>query len=254
MKRVLYSTAFALSAVLCIAQDVFSTEISVMSTTAVKEAVSELLPRFEAATGHAVKPVWDGTAVVTKRIADGEAADIVIVPASAIDSLIKQGRLAQGSRLDFVNSKIGIAVRPGTPKPDISSADALINSLLSARSILLSAGPSGGYLTGLFKRMGVSDALASKIKQLAPGKLVGEALLNGEGDLGFTQISEFLMIKGVDYVGSLPEDIQMVTVYSIGRHASSSSNEAPAALIKFLTTREAAQIIRKSGLEPAFSE
>jgi molybdate transport system substrate-binding protein len=123
---------------------------------------------------------------------------------------------------------------------------------LAAKSIVLSAGPSGAYLTDLFKRMGIADALKPKIKQLAPGQLVGEALLRGEGDLGFTQISEFLMIKGIDYIGPLPADIQSVTVYSMGLHANAPSKEAARTLIRFLTTPEAASAIRQRGMEPAF--
>ena len=223
-----------------------------MATTAVREPVSELLPQFKGASGHTVKPVWDGTAIVTRRIAGGEVADIVIIPAGAIDNQIKNGKLAPGSRVDFVRSKIGVAVRPGAPRPDISSSDALKASLLSAKSILLSAGPSGGYLAGLFRRLGIEEALKPKIRQLAPGQLVGEALLRGEGDLGFTQISEFLMIKGVDYIGPLPENIQSVTVYSIGVHVNAPSKDGSASLIRFLTTPEAAAAVRKWGMEPAF--
>jgi molybdate transport system substrate-binding protein len=252
MKKVLGLAVMLLAAILLIAPAAFSAEIRVMSTTAVKDAVNDVLPQFQKVSGHTVKPIWDGTAVVTRRIAAGEVVDIVIVPASAVDNLIKEGKLAAGSRLDFVKSTIGVAVRPGAPRPDISSTAALKTSLLAAKSILLSAGPSGAYLTGLFNKMGIADAIKPKIKHLAPGQMVGEALLRGEGDVGFTQISEFLMFKAVDYIGPLPADIQFVTVYSIGVHAKAQSKEAALTLIKFLASPETAKAIRNRGMEPAF--
>jgi len=252
MKKALTIAVIVLAAILTIGPASFAAEITMMATNAVKEAVSDVLLQFEKVSGHSVKPIWDGTAIVTKRIAGGEVADIVIVPASAIDDLIKQGRLATGSRVDFVKSKIGVATRPGAPKPDISSGEALKSSLLAAKSIVLSAGPSGVYLTSLFKRMDIADAIKPKIKQLAPGMLVGDALAHGEGDIGFTQVSEFLMIKGIDYIGPLPADIQFVTVYSMGLHANAASKESAKELIKFLTSPPVASAIRQRGMEPAF--
>jgi molybdate transport system substrate-binding protein len=252
MKKALTIAVIVLAAILAAAPASFAAEISMMATNAVKEAVSDVLPQFEKVSGHIVKPIWDGTAVVTKRIAGGEVVDIVIVPASSIDDLIKQSRLATGSRVDFVKSKIGVATRPGAAKPDISSSEALKSSLLAAKSIVLSAGPSGVYMTGLFKRMGIVDEIKPKIKQLAPGLLVGDVLANGEGDIGFTQVSEFLMIKGIDYIGPLPSDVQFITVYSLGLHANAKSKEPAKELIKFLTSPRAASAIRQRGMEPAF--
>jgi len=231
---------------------VFSAEITVMASAAVKEPVSDLKPLFEKESRHTVKTIWDGTASIAKRIAGGEVVDIVIIPASGIDELIKQGRLSAGSRVDFVKSKIGVAIRPGAPKPDLSSGETLKSSLLAAKSIILSGGPSSIYLFGLFKRMGIADTIKPKITQLAPGLSVGEALARGEGDLGFTQISEFLMVRGIDYLGPLPADVQSVTVFSMGLHANAPSKEAAKAMIKFLASPEADSAIRTRGLEPAF--
>jgi molybdate transport system substrate-binding protein len=252
MRKAFCTIVVVLAAIFITTPVVFAAEIKVMATNAVKEAVNDLIPQFEKVSGHTVKTVWDGTPVVAKRIAAGEIVDIVSIPAAGIDDLIKQGKLAAGSRVDFVQSKIGVAVRPGAPKPDISSGEALKASLLAAKSIILSGGPSGGYLTGLFKRMGIESAIKPKIKQLVPGQLVGEALARGEGDLGFTQISEFLMVKGIDYIGPLPADIQSITVYSLGVHANAPSKEAAKILIKFLTSPEAVSAIRKRGMDPAF--
>jgi molybdate transport system substrate-binding protein len=252
MKKALCVAMIVFAAILTVASAAFAVEIKVMASTAVKEAFGDLVPQFEKISGNTVKMIWGGTVDVAKRISGGEVVDIVVIPASGIDELIKQGRLATGSRVDFVKSKIGVAIRPGATKPDISSGEALKSSLLAAKSIVLSGGPSGVYMTGLFKRMGIADAIKPKIKQLAPGLLVGEVLARGEGDIGFTQVSEFLMVKGIDYIGSLPADIQSITVFSMGVHAVAPSKEAAKTLIKFLTSPEAVSAIRKSGAEPAF--
>ena len=252
MNRVLYVVIIVLAAILTFAPQVFSAEITVLASTAVKETLSDLKPQFEKDSGNTVKAAWDGTPAIAKRIAGGEVFDIVIIPASGIDDLIEQGMLSAGSRVDFVKSKIGVAIRPGAPKPDISSGQALKSSLLASKSIVLSGGPSSVYLFGLFKRMDILDAIKPKITQLAPGLSVGEALARGEGDIGFTQVSEFLMVKGIDYLGPLPADVQSVTVFSIGLHANAPSKEAAKALIKFLVSPKAVSAIGTRGLEPAF--
>lgn len=225
-------------------------EIKVIASNAVKEAFVELVPGFEKATGHKVTTDWGGTVDIARRIAGGEVVDIVIIPAGGIDDLIKQGRLATGSRVDFTKSAIGVAIRPGAPKPDISSGAAIKASLLAAQSIVLSSGPSSVYLLDLFQKMGIADALKPKIKRLVPGASVGEALAKGEGDVGFTQVSEFLAIKGIVFLGPLPADIQQVTVFSMGLHATAPAAEPARALMTFLTSPEAAPIIRHSGMEP----
>jgi molybdate transport system substrate-binding protein len=225
-------------------------EIKVIASNAVKEAFDNLVPAFEKATGHKVTLSWGGTIDIANRVSGGEMADIVITAASVIDALIKQGRLAAGSRVDFSKSGIGVAIRPGAPKPDISSGEALRASLLAAKSIILSSGPSSIYLADLFQRMGIADALKPKIKKLAPGLPVGPALANGEGDIGFTQVCEFLAVKGIVFLGPLSADIQHITVISMGLHTAATAADAAKALVKFLTSPEAVPAIRRSGMEP----
>jgi molybdate transport system substrate-binding protein len=251
MEKAGYVVSAMLGALMTAATCASASEIQVIASNAVKETFHDLVPQFEKTTGHKVRAVWGGTVDIIKRVAGGEVVDIVIIPDSGIDDLIKQGKLAAGGRVDFVKSGIGVAIRPGAPRPDISSGEALKAALLSAKSIVLSSGPSSVYLAGLFKRMNIADAIGPKTKQLAPGLSVGEALARGEGDVGFTQISEFLAVKGIDYVGPLPADIQHVTVFSMGLHATAPSREAASALMKFLTAPEAASAIRQTGMEPA---
>jgi molybdate transport system substrate-binding protein len=224
--------------------------ITVIASNAVKEAYRELVPGFERASGRTVATVWGGTLDIGRRIGDGEVVDMVILPAVRIDDLIRQGRLVAGSRVDVARSGIGVAVRAGARKPDISSGAALEAALKAARSIVLSSGPSSVHLADLFHTMGIAEAIKAKIHQIGPGLPVGEALARGEGEIGFTQVSELLFAKGVDFVGPLPADVQQVTVWSAGLHVAAPAPDAAKALVRFLTAPEAAAAIRRCGMEP----
>jgi molybdate transport system substrate-binding protein len=214
-----------------------ATAVTLIASNAVKEALAELLPAFEQATGHKVVAIWGGTLDISARIGAG-------------DALIAQGRLAAGSRVDVARSGIGVAVRAGTRKPDIASAAALAAALLAAGSIVLSSGPSSVHLAGLFQAMGIVDAIKSKIHQIGPGLAVGQAVARGEGEIGFTQVSELLHVEGVDYVGPLPPEVQHVTVWSAGLHAGAPAPAAAAALLVFLTGPQAVEVFARSGMEP----
>jgi molybdate transport system substrate-binding protein len=228
-----------------------ATEIKVLASNAVKNAFENLIPAFEKASGRKVTAIFASSTEIFNRISGGESVDLVIATASVTDALIKQGKLIAGSKVNFSKSGIGVAIRPGVPKPDISSGDTLKASLLTAKSIILSTGPSSGYLIDLFQRMGIADALKPKLKQLALGMPVGPALANGEGDLGFTQICEFLPVKGIEYIGPLSADIQHITLFSMGLHASATAADAARSLMRFLASPTAISAIRSSGMEPA---
>jgi molybdate transport system substrate-binding protein len=222
----------------------------VLSSAAVKEAYVELAPVFEKSTGHKLSTVWDGTANILKRLRAGEMFDLVIIPPADIDRLIAEAKLASGSRTDFVKSGIGIAVRAGMPKPDVSSGEAVKNAVLAAKSVAYSSGPSGNYIAGLFQKMGIAEQIKGKVTQTPSGVQVGEVVARGDADLGFQQVSELLHVKGIEYLGPLPSDIQHITVFSAGIHAASKEQDAAKALIRFLTSPEATPSIRKAGLEP----
>ena len=225
-------------------------DIKVMASAAVKPAVLELIPAFEKASGHKVTAIWAGTEAITKRIGGGEVADVVLIAAPNVDKLISEGRLIAGSRTDVAKSGIGVALRAGLPKPDISSGDAVKEAVLAANSVAYSSGPSGFYVADLFKKMGIADRIKDKVKQTPSGVQVGEVVARGEADLGFQQVSELLHVEGIDYLGPLPADIQHITVFSAGLHTAATAPDAARALVKFLTAPEAAPIIRKSGMEP----
>ena len=246
MKTALYGIAAALAAALAPAAG--AAEIKVIASNAVREPYRELVPVFEKATGHRVTIDWGGTVDIVKRVGAGEVADIVIIPAARVDDFVKQGLLV--GRIDLARSGVGVAVRAGAPRPDVSSAAALRNTLLAARSIVLSSGPSSVYLPTLFQKMGIAEQIKSKIIQIGPGLPVGEAVARGEGEIGFTQISELMSVKGADYLGPLPADVQFITVFSAGLHAAAPAPDAARALIKFLTTPDAAPVLKRHGMEP----
>src|SRR6195256_508427 len=177
-----------------------SATVTVIASNAVKEAYAHLVPGFETTSGHAVVTIWGGTLDISARIGDGEVVDVVILAADQIDALIEQGRLVAGSRVDLARSGVGVAVRAGARRPDIASAAALKAALLAAKSIVLSSGPSSVHLTALFHTMGIAEVIKSKVHQIGPGLPVGEAVARGEGEIGFTQVSELLSAHGVDYV------------------------------------------------------
>jgi molybdate transport system substrate-binding protein len=225
-----------------------ATGIAMIASNAVREPYGELLPLFERDIGHKVTASWGGTVDIVKRIESGEIADIVIIPDARIDDLITKDLIA--SRIDLVRSGVGVAVRAGVPKPDVSSVDVLRHALLAAESIVLSSGPSSLYMPALFEKLGVASDVKPKVIQIAPGLGVGATLARGEGEIGFTQISELMSVKGIHYLGPLPAEVQCVTVFSAGLHAAAPAPDAARALLTFLSGPDAAPVLKKHGMEP----
>jgi molybdate transport system substrate-binding protein len=222
--------------------------IGIMSSLALKAACRELLPSFERATGRTVLAQFVGGVEIGKRLRAGDPSELVIMASAAIDEFAKQGLVAQGSRVDLVRSKIGMAVRAGAARPDISSAEAFRHALERATSIAYSTGPSGVYLVDVFARWGISPA---KLRQSPPGVPAGDFVARGEAELGFQQISELLPVEGIDYVGPLPDELQLVTIFSAGTNLRAEDPEAARELTRFLTAPHAAPVLARCGLEPA---
>ena len=225
-------------------------EIRVLSTQATEEAYRELVPEFEKATGHKVATTFTGTLDANKRLAAGEGYDLLIMSASSIDEHIKGGKVAPGSRVDLAKSGVGVGVKSGAPKPDISTTDALKKAILAARSIGYSTGPSGVYVVGLFQRMGIADDVKGKLKQTPTGVFVGSIIASGEAEIGFQQVSELSHFAGVDYVGPLPADVQQFTMFSSGITVGAKEADGAKALVKFITAPAAAAAFKKRGMEP----
>jgi len=225
-------------------------EIKVIGSPGTREPYTLLVPGFEKATGHNVTTTWGGVSAVAKRVADGEVADVVMLPATQIDDLIKLGKLVGETRVNVATSGVGVAIRAGAPKIDANSSDGIRKALLAAKTIAYSAGPSGIHMGRLIAKWGLTDQLKAKIVPPIPNVPIGEVVARGDAEIGFQQISELLPVKGIDYLGPLPADIQEVTVFSAAVHKAAGPTEAARALLKYLTAPEAAPIIRKTGMEP----
>jgi molybdate transport system substrate-binding protein len=225
-------------------------EIRVLSTQATEEAYRELVPQFEKASGHKVATVFTGTLDANKRLAAGESYDLLIMSAPSIDEHIKSGKVAAGSRVDLAKSGVGVGVKAGAPKPDISTTEALKKTLLAAKSIGYSTGPSGVYMIGLFQRLGIADEIKPKLKQTPTGVFVGGIIASGEAEIGFQQVSELSHFAGVDYIGPLPADVQRFTTFSSAIMAGAKEADAAKALVKFITSPDAAAAFKKRGMEP----
>jgi len=223
-------------------------EIKVMLSAAFKEAYLELVPQFERASGHRVENLWVPSVQMMSRLKGGETVDLVILSAASLDELRKAGLVSD--RTDLARSGIGVAVKSGARKPDISSGEAVKRAVLAARGIAYSTGPSGIYLMGLFQRMGIAGTIKSKVKQVQ-GEPAGGVVARGEAEIAFQQVSELLPVPGIDFVGQLPADIQQITVFSAGLHVKATQPDAARALVKFLKAPAAAPAIRNKGMEPA---
>ena len=224
-------------------------EIEVMSTAAFKDAYLELLPAFECRSGHKVVTQWVPTVEVLRRINGGEAVDLVLMAASGIEELTRAGKIVGGSAVPFVKSGIGIAAPAGAPAPDVSSTAAFKHTLLAARSIAYSTGPSGNYLAGLFERIGIAAGIKAKT-QIIQGIPVGDVVARGDAEIGFQQIPEILPVKGIQYLGPLPADIQYTTLFAAGIHVAAKQAQAAQAWVDFLKTPAAAALYKKFGMEP----
>ena len=252
--RVRRILTLAVVASLWISAAVFAEDVRVMTSGAFTEACRQLAPVFENATGNTMTLTFGasmgaGTDTIPSRLGRHEAADVVILARAALDDLVARGHVIAASRVDLVRSRIGMAVRAGAPRPDISTIDALRRTLLGARSIGYSSSASGVYLsTELFQRLGIADVIKSRLK-MSEGA-VGTLVASGEVEIGFQQISELLPVPGIDYVGPLPSDAQRETIFSAGIVTWAHAPGAARAVLEFFTSPENHELIRKTGLEP----
>jgi molybdate transport system substrate-binding protein len=230
-------------------------EVRVMISGGLTAAYKALVPEFERATGHKVLTAYGPsmgttTNAIPVRLERGEAADVLIMVGYALDDLAKQGKVISDSRVDLVKSPIGIAVKSGAPKPDISNADAVKRMLLAAKTIAYSDSASGVYVsTEMFDKLGIRDAMKDKARKI-PATPVGEIVAHGEAEIGFQQISELRPVEGIDIVGPLPDELQKITMFSAGIATVSKEPDAGKALIKFLASPAARPEIVKSGMDP----
>lgn len=229
-------------------------DLKIFSTIAVQSALEALAPQFEAASGFRLRITWNTAPVLVKRLQAGETADVLLLNRAGIDTMIREGRVLPGSEVTLASSATAIAIKAGAAWPDISTPEALKQTLLSARAISYTdpaaGGASGIYFAKLLERLGIADEINAKTKFPPPAGLSGDFLLTGEADLAIQQKPELLQVPGIEILGMLPGDLHMITVFVAGIEASSPQAATAKALIDFLRSRPAADVFRAKGLDP----
>jgi molybdate transport system substrate-binding protein len=225
-------------------------EIKSLTATAIEIVLKEIGPEFERATGHKVTMAVDLAPNFKRRIDNGETFDVALFSELTTSLLVKEGTVRADTHTRILSAGIGVAVRRGAPKPDISSVEAFKRALLDAKSIAyLREGPSGVYLAGLLERLGIADQVRAKAKP-ADTDTVSVMIANGEAELGVVIVPNILNVPGAELVGPLPPEIQRTVYFAGGVSATARQPEAAAQLIQFLKSPRAVQVIRAKGMSP----
>ena len=227
------------------------TTLRLFVSNSLRGALAELLPAFERERGCKIDVSFDPAQVMLKRIAAGQSADVAVLAQPAIDALAAQGKIDAESRRTVARCGVGVAVRSGAPKPDVSSVDAFKRTLLDAKSIAhTTEGASGMHFSRLVQDLGIADAVRAKART-RQGGLIAELIVSGEAELAIQQIPELMAVRGVDLVGPLPQALQVISVATVGIFTGTQERETAQAFIDFLVSPEAARVLRARGHEPA---
>jgi len=233
-------------------QPATSAELKVLTTGAFKQVVVALIPEFEKTTGH--KVVLDNGTVgqLTKRVDQGESFDVLVLSPKGLEEQVAKGKVVGGSIANLAKVGVGVMVKAGAPKPDISTVDAFKQALLSAKSVgyidPASGGSSGIYVASLLEKLGIAEQIKPKAK-LQQGGHVSDLVKSGQAEIGIHQNSEIVGQAGVDLVGPLPAPIQNYTTYAIGLGSGAQHTEEAKAFIRLLTGPLAASVLKSRGME-----
>ena len=250
MNRILATSAIVLTFILAHPVTTNAAEIKVWAARAIATVLAEIGPQFERTTGHKLNITSDLPPAFERRANAGEQFDILISGSSPVDAWIKDRKIIAETRTDIARSGIGVEVRAGARKPDISSVEAFKRALLDAKSIAYLRVGSGIYVDDVLKRLGIAEAIKSKVTR-PESDSVSELVAKGEVEIGIVVITQILTTPGVDLVGPLPPEIQSSVVFTAGVSANSRAPDAARQLIKFLTGPTAIPVIRAQGMEPA---
>lgn len=228
--------------------------LKVLSAGAFKQVAVALVPAFEARTGTKVEVDSDTAGGLVRRVQGGESFDVLIVPPAGMETLVRAGKVEAASVQPVVRVGIGVAVKAGAPRPPLATAEQFKDAVLQAKRVAYidpaAGGTSGIYLTDLFQRLGITDAVRAKAV-LVPGGLVAERLVTGEADLAIHQVSEILPVRGAELVGPLPENIQSYTTYAAAVAAGTPRAALAKELVEAMTNAAAAAVLRAKGMMPA---
>jgi molybdate transport system substrate-binding protein len=255
MNKKISRLLIGLFAALCLSTSVLAANIQVITSGAFAEALKALVPEYEKQSPNKVIISYGssmGTAPdsIPSRLARDEKFDVLILASPALDGFVKSGIVQPGTHVDLVASVIGVAVKAGAPKPDISTVAALKQTLLNAKSVAYSASASGTYLsTELFPKMGIAEQMSKTAKKIYSER-VGTVVARGDAELGFQQVSELIPIPGIDFIGEIPPEIQQTVLFSAGITSNVGNPDASRDLIAFLASPKAVPTIQKAGLKP----
>jgi molybdate transport system substrate-binding protein len=228
-------------------------ELKWLAPVAMKAAASEMAPKFEQASGHKVKIEYATVGAITERLRKGEAADVAIVSGQQIDELLKEGKIAAGSRAEVAKVGFALLIRKGAKKPNIGTVDAFKSTLLAAKTFSYNdpalGGPSGAYSAKLMDRLGIAAAIKPKLKLLPAGGAVAEAIAKGDIEMGITVASDAVNYPGVEIAGAMPAELQSYSIYAAGIVAGGKQAAAAKALTAYLTSPAAAAIFKAKGFE-----
>ena len=226
--------------------------IRIISSMATKQVLADLIALYRQAHPDTVIELESvGGVDAAKRVQAGEAFDIVALASNAVAQLTTDGKVVAGSTVDVVRSGVALAVRSGAPHPDIGSEAAVKQAVLGARTLGYSTGPSGVQLAKLFERWGIAEQIKDRIVTAPPGVPVGSLVAQGEVELGFQQLSELMSLEGIDVLGPLPAQIQIITTFSAGLATASTQPEAVRALLAFLVSPATGPTKQRNGMEAA---
>jgi molybdate transport system substrate-binding protein len=224
-------------------------EIKLISSMAAKDFLLDIAKQYQVDTGNVISVVTVGGVEVMRRVKAGEAVDVVVLSAEQIDQLIADGAVVKGSRVDLVKSGVAVAVRKGAARHDISSEAALKKAVLGSKSVGYSTGPSGVYLERILKDWDPGERV--RRVQAVPGTPVGSLVAKGEVELGFQQLSELIHLQGIELLGPLPPEIQLMTTFSAGISKESSQPEAVRLALAYMASPKALEAKRRNGLSAA---
>jgi len=256
--RLLFIKQILIAFVLLVAATSYAADVRVVSSGGFAEAYKELAPEFEKQSGNTLISAWGPSMGTTKnaipvRLERGEEIDVVIMVGRSLDDLMAQGKLIPGSKVVLANSPIACAVKQGAPRPDISTLAKFKAVLLKAKTMAYSDSASGEYIKNeLMDKLGIKDQMAGKARQI-PATPVGEIVAQGEAELGCQQRSELKAVKGIDIIGLIPQEVQLITPFSGAIVAGTKVPNESKALLTFLSSPQNAHVIEETGLEPIVS-
>lgn len=241
---------FATLLLLMGSRDAEAAEVKLFYPSALRSIVGALGPQFQKEIGHTLVATVDVPAALKKRIDAGEAFDVTVLNPNQIDELISSGKVIRATRVDFARTGVGVGVRAGAPKPNISTVEAFRNTLLKAKSVVhVQGGPSAAHLAKVLAQMGIAEEMKSKLRPERAG-FTAQPVANGEADLVIVNMASILGSAGVDLVGPIPAELQAWITFTTGVSSAAAHPEPSRALAQYLTTPSAAAVIKAKGMEP----